>query len=52
VEGKELAGELQLATNAFGIATTSPREPEIFDMCMAPDGFLATALVSTQAPDL
>lgn len=41
---KRIGLELQSATNAFDIATTSPGLPEILDMCMAPGGFLATAL--------
>ncbi|KAG7151854.1 hypothetical protein HYQ46_012340 [Verticillium longisporum] len=36
--------EIQVATSAFSIVNPSSQQPEILDMCMAPGGFLQTAL--------
>ena len=48
---KHIGNELQLATGAFHISspsvsagTNNPGSVRILDMCMAPSGFLATAL--------
>ncbi|CRK36198.1 hypothetical protein BN1723_007498 [Verticillium longisporum] len=36
--------EIQAATGAFSIVNPASQQPEILDMCMAPGGFLQTAL--------
>ncbi|KAF1980739.1 hypothetical protein K402DRAFT_387626 [Aulographum hederae CBS 113979] len=41
---KEIAQEMQRATGALAISDTSADAPAILDLCMAPGGFLATAL--------
>lgn len=41
---KSIGAELQRTTNAFEITAPPRAQPKILDMCVAPGGFLATAL--------
>lgn len=42
---KDVGRDLHKATNAFAIPPCPGQQPRILDMCMAPGGFLATALM-------
>ncbi|KAK1466476.1 hypothetical protein CTAM01_17013 [Colletotrichum tamarilloi] len=41
---REIAKELDTATDAFSVISRGTQRPRILDMCAAPGGFLATAL--------
>ncbi|TKA68731.1 hypothetical protein B0A55_11273 [Friedmanniomyces simplex] len=41
---KNIAQDLHLATNAFDVLSSDSEKPRVLDLCMAPGGFLETAL--------